>query len=143
MNYVSPEVVVGNRMFFYYSGWKKGHDAKDNEAAIGLATLPLDRFVAIKPQKRRGSLTTKPFVVEGEQLQVNANASGGELRIAVLTEQGDPVPCYDTASCEPITTDELQASVNWGDRSLKALKGKTIRLRFQLEQAELFAFQVQ
>ncbi|MDA1052163.1 MAG: hypothetical protein O3C40_17025 [Planctomycetota bacterium] len=139
----APEVVVGDRMFFYYAGWKKDHGPKDNEAAIGLATLPRDRFVAIKPQKRRGSLTTKPFVVEGEQLQINANASGGELRIEVLTEPGDPAPGYDAASCEPITTDELQVSVNWGDRSLKALKGKTIRLRCQLDQAELFAFQVQ
>lgn len=142
MVYVSPEVVVGDRMFFYYSGWKKEHGAKDNEAAIGLATLPLDRFVAIQPQQRRGSLTTKRLVVKGEQLVINANATGGELRIEVLTENGELIPGYDAASCEPITTDELRVAVKWHDRSLKALKGKTIRLRFQIDRSRLFAFRV-
>lgn len=142
MNYVSPELVVGDRMLFYYSGWKKEHAAADNEASIGLATLPLDRFVALQPQNQRGSLTTKPFVVKGQQLQINADATDGELRVEVLSEQGDPIPHFDAASCEPIATDELRAVVKWRGQSFLQLQGKTIRLRIQLDRAKLFAFQV-
>lgn len=142
MNYVSPEVVSGDRMLFYYSGWKKEHGAKSNEAGIGLATLPLDRFVAVQPEQRRGSLTTKPFVLSGNRLRVNVDASGrGELRVAVLSLDGEPVPGFEAASCQAIRTNELRADVTWRDRSLSRLEGRKVRLQFLLDRAKLFAFQ--
>ena len=140
MNFVSPEVIVDDSIRFYYSGWKYGHGADRNEAAIGLAKLPIDRFVAIEPTQQRGWLTTKPFVVKGEQLIVNTDATDGELRVEVLSEDRAPIQGYDAADCEPIATDELRAPVRWSDRSMKQLQGKTIRLRFQLDGAKLFAF---
>jgi hypothetical protein len=142
MNFVSPEVVVGDRMLFYYSGWKKEHGASDNEAAIGLATLPLDRFVSMEPKMDSGSLTTKPFKLEGDRLLTNVETRGGELRIEVLNEDGDTIPGYEAASCVPITTDALRAEVQWRGESLKGLAGKRIRLRFHFTQANLFTFLV-
>jgi len=143
MNFVSPEIVAGDRMLFYYSGWKKEHSASDNEAAIGLATLPVDRFVAVEPIEQRGSLTTKPFTMKGEQLRVNADAADGELRVEVLDEQSRPISGCNAASCEPISADALRAEVKWRGGSLRELKGQKIHLRFQLTRAKLFAFQVQ
>ena len=142
MNYVSPEVVVGDKMMFYYSGWRKEHGASDNEAAIGLATLPLDRFVCMEPRKDSGSLTTKPFKLEGDQLLVNVEARGGELRIEILNDDGETITGYEAAMCVPITTDALRAGVQWRGESLKELSGKRVRLRFHLTRAKLFSFQV-
>ncbi len=142
MIYASPQVVVGDRMLFYYSGWKEEHAAAANEAAIGLATLPLDRFVSIEPVEHRGSLTTKPFVVEGERLVLNVDASGGELRVEVLEEEGEAIPGYDASSSNPISTDELRMDAKWRGGSFADLQGRRVRLRFHLTNAKLFAFQV-
>ena len=142
MNFVSPEVVVGDRMLFYYSGFRKEHGASDNQAAIGLATLPLDRFVSMEPRKDSGSLTTKPFKFEGDRLLVNVETHGGELRIEVLNDDGQTISGYDAASCVPITADGLRAEVQWRGKSLKGVSGKRIRLRFHLTRAKLFSFQV-
>ena len=142
MNYVSPQVVVGDRMLFYYSGWSKEHGASDNEAAIGLATLPLDRFVSMEPRKDSGSLTTKPFKFEGDQLLVNVETRGGALRIEVLDDDGKTILGYDAASCVPITAGALRAEAQWRGKLLKELSGKRIRLRFHLTRAKLFSFQV-
>jgi hypothetical protein len=108
-----------------------------------LATLPLDRFAALQPQKQHGWLVTKPFKATAEQLQVNADATQGALRVEVLTEQGELMGGFDAASCTPIQTDELRAVVRWHGRSFSSLLGKTIRLKFQLDRARLFAFQLQ
>ncbi len=142
MNFVSPEIVVGDRMLFFYSGWKKEHGAKENKAAIGLATLPLDRFVSMEPKKESGSLTTKVFKLEGEQLLINVESLGGELRVAVINESGESIRGYEAASCVPITTDALRAEVQWRDASLKRLSGTNVRLQFKLQRAKLFSFQV-
>ncbi len=129
-------------MLFYYSGWKKEHGASDNEAAIGLATLPLDRFVSIEPKIDSGSLTTKPFKFAGDKILVNVETHGGELRIEILNDEGKTIPGYEAASCVPLNTDALRAEVQWRDASLKKLAGKRIRLQFHLTHAKLFSFQV-
>ena len=140
MNFVSPEVIHGDRMLFYYSGWSQEHASSQNRASIGLATLPLDRFVSIEPKQQRGSLTTKPFVVRGNGLFVNVDASHGELRIEVLDEQGQVVPGYQESSCKPISSDEPRAEVKWRGKSWGDLAKRTICLRFRLVNASLFAF---
>ncbi len=38
--------------------------------------------------------------------------------------------------------DELRLQPNWNSKDLSALKGKTIRLKFYLENAKLYAFQI-
>ena len=89
-----------------------------------------------------GSLTTKPFKLEGDRLLTNVETRGGELRIEVLNEDGDTLPGYDAASFVPITTDALRAEAQWRGESLKGLAGKRIRLGFHLTRAKLFSFQV-
>ena len=142
MVYGAPELVVGDRLFFYYSGWSKEHGAEDNTASIGLATLPKDRFAAIEPEERRGSLTTKPFVVKGGALWINADASDGELRVDALDGHGKPIPGYTAEFCRPIRTDERDAEIIWRGRSFEGLRGRAIRLKFRLLRAKLFAFEV-
>jgi hypothetical protein len=142
MNYVSPEVVHGDRMLFYYSGWSKDHSAEHNAAAIGLATLPLDRFVSIEPKQKQGTLTTKPFAAKGKQLLVNVDASQGELRVEVLDEQSRVIPGFNVDSCGPISDDALRAKVKWDSETWAELEGRRVRLRFQLSKAKLFAFRM-
>ena len=99
-------------------------------------------MASMEPKKERGSLTTKVFKLEGEQLLINVDSLGGELRIAVINESGESIRGYEAASCVPITTDGLRAEVQWRDASLKRLSGTNVRLQFKLKRSKLFSFQV-
>jgi hypothetical protein len=81
-------------------------------------------------------IVTKPLRCTGDELRVNADAKGGSLRVAVLDAEG-----FDSTDCEPVTGDVTDKEIRWKDgKSLKTLKGRVIRLRFELRQAKLFAF---
>src|SRR5207248_3048840 len=90
-----PPLVVGDEIRFYYTGisgrhWSTYHKDKP-EHSVGLATLRLDGFVSVEA-KKEGTLTTRPLVFLGDTLVVNANASGGSLRVEALDSEGKPIP---------------------------------------------------
>jgi hypothetical protein len=69
----------------------------------------------------------------------------GEVALEILGPAGEPIPGFsgkDTALGRGI--DELRWSPTWGkaDR-LGEIMGKTIRLKFRLHDARLYAIQVQ
>ena len=83
---------------------------------------------------------TKPFELEGRELQVNVEAPRGELGIEVLDRDGKALPGY---SARHEKVDEIRLPAAWKDgRSLAALQGKVIRLRITLRDAKLYAFQI-
>jgi hypothetical protein len=77
----------------------------------------------------------------GSRLVVNADASEGELRVAVLDEGGAPLPGFAEADCTPLEADAVRHAVCWkGQHRLPA--DRAIRLRFHLNRARLFSFAV-
>ena len=65
-------------------------------------------------------------------MRVSADVRG-TLRVEVTGIDG-----YSLTDCEPLASD---ATVRWkGGKTLAALKGKTVQLRFQFDNATLFAF---
>jgi hypothetical protein len=86
-----------------------------------------------------GRVLTRPIPVKGD-LFVNAKAKG-EIRVEIRTALRDePLAGWTAEDCVPFSGDKLDAPIRWGDKSLKDLKGKLVRLRFQLDDATLFAF---
>ncbi|MBN2311033.1 MAG: hypothetical protein JXR94_18805, partial [Candidatus Hydrogenedentes bacterium] len=89
-----------------------------------------------------GSLTTVPVVFTGSRLEVNARTgTGGTLHVALLDAAGKPIPGYERS--DAITGDSLRHAVTWkgkGDVALAPLAGKPVALRFDMKDAELFAF---
>ena len=143
MNYVSPEGIVGRRMYFYYSGWKSTHGAPDNVAGIGLATLLLDRIVAVEPKRAQGTLTTRVLKIEGERLEINVDADKGRLLVEVLDETGQVLPGFEVDACRAISSDARRRRMKWDERKLKQLSGQRVRLRFHLSgECQLFAFRI-
>jgi len=139
-----------DRLLFYYDGWNVEHGqlvgtpTREGHAAIGLATLRLDGFVSVEPNRDQGTVTTKPFLLEGEALEVNADAAKGKLVVAVLAGDGTPIPGLAARDCRPITADGLRQRAAWGAAAkLAMLKGEMVRLRFYLSGgSRLYAFQV-
>ena len=82
---------------------------------------------------------TKPFTFTGEELEINyatsATSAAGSLRFELPDESGDAL-----ADSREIIGDQIARIVAWADgTSVKALAGKTIRLRVVLEDADLFS----
>ncbi len=143
----APSIVThGDQHWLYYTGWPNGHMRHPYLPAIGLATAPLDRFVYIEPWKKKeaGWIITKPFKLEGSQLELNADASEGSIAVEILNEDGDPLPGFARADCEPLAkVDGIRLHSRWKEKeSMRTIVGQTVRLKIHLDRTELFAFQV-
>jgi hypothetical protein len=87
---------------------------------------------------------TKPFRLDGTKLEVNADARGGALAVEVLDDYGKPLAGLSREQCRPLAdADGLCLPVTWeGQPGLAAHQGKVVRLKFYLEKAKLYAFQI-
>jgi hypothetical protein len=101
----------------------------------------LDGFVSLDAGQVAGTATTLPFIFLGNQLVLNINAEGA-VRIAITDESGKPYTGYDFVDCDPIKTDRVEHTVSWNGKSdIGLLTGKIIRLKFEMKNTKLYAFQ--
>jgi hypothetical protein len=90
----------------------------------------------------RGTVLTRPLTFTGSALTVNL-VSRGETRIEVQTPDGQPVRGFNLKDCAPVRGDYTGYTVSWKGANLAKLAGQPVRLRFELTDADLFAFQFQ
>ena len=135
-------VVVDDEIYLYYGGVEGPHTGRKfaqvkrtHAPAIGLATLRRDGFVSLEANDQPGAMLTKPIVVTGDHLHVNA-ASHGHLIAEVTDDIGAVLPGYTSL---PMVKDRTDAALRF-DRPLAALQGHTVRLRFHLKRANLFSY---
>ncbi len=81
-------------------------------------------------------------------LHINANASTnsiqGKVSVELLDSEGNVIPGYAMTDCQPIQTDSVKHVVHWkDDKSLNALAGQQVQLRFSLQSAELYSFWIE
>ena len=106
----------------------------------------LDGFVSLDAGDQTGWFQTRPITFEGQRLEINTAmlAPEGWLRVALLDARGDQLPEFTSSDCEPIRVDSTRHVVRWrGNPDLGKLAGQAIRLRVDMQQAKLFAFQFQ
>jgi hypothetical protein len=105
----------------------------------------LDGFVAVVPtrsDRTPGVMVTRPFTFTGDRLELNLDASGGSARMALLNEDGTPIEGFDLGDCQPLRENGTGLAVTWrSDRRLADLSGRPVRLKVELVDAKLFAFQ--
>ncbi len=138
----SQIVTYKDEHWIYYAGMSERHYSRGRDLKIALAKLRLDGFVCLRAGDEPGVVVTRPFKLEGGTLQVNIDASRGEVRVEVLDAEARPVPGFSGRDAKTHTgIDELRLAPRWGaGRDLSGLKGKVIRLRFELRNAKLYAF---
>src|SRR5205823_6491125 len=142
MTWMSGALPVGDETFFYYGGYARGHKvAAGTERQIGLARMKRDRYVAVTPAREAGTLRTPAVVVLGGRMTVNVEAGRGAVRVRLLTPDGEPMTDLGSADAKPVSGDVLAGEVRW-PTPLAALRGKTARFEFRLENASLFGFDV-
>lgn len=98
-------------------------------------------FASLHADYREGECVTRPFTFAGKRLRLNfATSAAGSVRVEVQDAQGNPLPGYALSDCPPLYGDELDTVAAWKSGSdLSALAGKPIRLRFVLQDADLYA----
>jgi hypothetical protein len=150
----APPIPVGDRLYIYYRGTARRHnkvakefdpriapDQDPGTMAIGLATVRRDGFASLDASFDGGTVTTGVLSLGGSALSVNVKADYGEVRVAVLREDGEAVEGFAEEDCAPLHTDSVAARVRWkGGHSLEALAGRPVRLRFRLKNARLYSY---
>ena len=136
-------LLVGDEIWIYYTGYSGLHWATRRRerqgGVIGLARLRRDGFVSIDAGE--GTVTTRPFEMNGNQLIVNADAALGSLKVAVLGANGKALDGFSIDESDTITGDNIRHVITWqGNRDLRHFKGKTIALQFHLDRTKLYSF---
>ncbi len=108
-------------------------------------SLRLDGFTSVHASMKGGDLITRPFSFEGAKLCVNfATSAAGSMRVEVLTAEGQPVQGFTLKESADLFGDSVDRTVTWNQRAnVGSLQGKSVRLRFQLKDADLYSFQFQ
>lgn len=118
-------LVVGDLLYFYYSGRRLTEGYWDGDAATGLATLRRDGFASLDADTDGGLVVTRPLRFSDEYLFVNVAAPGGQLRAALSTPEGKQIEGFSLAESIPVTTDSTKIQLRWKTTdTMKALVGK-------------------
>jgi hypothetical protein len=132
-----PPILKDGRLMIFHGGSTQLHIGRKRHCLPCLAWLRVDGFAGYEPGPGgKGRVTTQPLLGVGEPLRLSADAQGGTIRVAVLGEDG-----FELDRCQPVTGNVSDAEVGWqGGKSFAALKGKIVRLQFELDVARLYAF---
>ena len=143
-------IVRNNELWFYYAGLKYRAFSRADEAtksylyssAVCMARLRMDGFVSLRGGVEWGSVLTKPLVVEEKHLHVNVDAWRGRVRAEILdASDGRAIPGFTQEDSVPAIIDSIDHRLKWKDQAdLLPLLGKTVRIRFSVWRADLYAF---
>jgi len=145
-------VRVGDELWLYYNVYDGDHliwnrdgtlfdkQRPSRTGRVALATMRWDGYVSLDAGEETGQLVTKLLRFEGDKLWVNLDASKGALKAELQDEKGKVIPGFALEDCQPAKENGINLSVSWQKGKLGKLAGRTIRVRFELENASLFAF---
>jgi hypothetical protein len=111
-------------------------------AHIARYALRVDGFASLHAGSAGGELATRPLRFQGNELEINYSTSAaGGIRVEVQDGSGTPMPGFALEDAREIIGDQVERVVGWkSGTDLRALAGKTVRLRFVLKDADLFSF---
>ena len=129
---------------------------------IALYTQKHNRYVSLRAGNQKTVLITKPLNFSGKMLQLNVDASRGQVRVAIAS--ADPVPTlggstlstaphlaeerpldgFKFEDCIPVRANSTEHSVKFkSGTTLEGLIGRKVRLLFEMVDADLYGFRVQ
>ncbi len=111
-------------------------------SALRRYRLRIDGFVSVQGPMAGGQLVTRPVVFEGKRLVLNfATSAAGGIRVQLEDARSRPIPGFTLADCDVLFGDTLERPVVWRSGSdVSRLAGSPIRIRFELRDADLYAF---
>ena len=103
-------------------------------------TIRLDGFVSINA-KKQGQFVTHPIIFDGNNLVLNYSTSAaGFIKVEIQDIDGKPIKNYSINDCVEIYGDSIEEKVRWNNGDdVSKLKGKPVRLRFVMNDADLYS----
>ncbi len=103
-------------------------------------TLRLDGFVSAHAGYKPGELITKPITFSGNSLELNFSTSAaGSLKVELLDESGKAIPNFSLSDSPLLVGDAIERRMEW-KADLANLQGKTVKLRFVMQECDLYAY---
>jgi hypothetical protein len=95
---------------------------------------------ALADSAAEGEAVTRPIKFTGKSLVLNYRTGrSGSVRVELQDEKGQPISPFTSDACL-LRGDDQKAKVSWSENSdLTQLAGKPMRVRFILQNAELFS----
>ena len=90
-------------------------------------------------------MVTRPLRFSGRELGVNYSTSaGGSLRVEIQDAEGRSLPGFELADCRSLVGDAIERTVTWAKGSdVNSIANKPVRLRFMMNDADLYALRFQ
>ncbi|MCM8789232.1 MAG: hypothetical protein NC907_05525 [Candidatus Omnitrophica bacterium] len=100
-------------------------------------TIRLDGFVSVHARDKTGYFITHPIIFDGDKLILNYSTSAaGFIKVEILDEEGKLMEPY-TAELYGDSTDQ---EVVWNSQNnLTQVRGKPVRLKFTMKDADLYS----
>ncbi len=137
-------LVVGDRIFIYYSGLSgEAPNGPDMYAggATGVAFLRRDGFASMDAGEATGTLTTRKLRFSGRHLFVNLDAPNGGLQAEILDAGGNVIPPFTRDNSPTLTSNSTSQQLVWkGAPDMSQLAGTDVRLRFYVNHGRLYSF---
>ncbi|MFO1437675.1 MAG: hypothetical protein U1F81_05085 [Verrucomicrobiaceae bacterium] len=136
-------VFVGDELWMYYTAATTPHGglAPEKEQSIALAKWRVDGLASMQAKDKPGSIETHDFIPQGTHLSVNADFGKGRLMVEVLDADGKTVPGFEKEASMIENQDAVKLPIRWkNSASLPA--GIPIRLRFHLQNGDLFSYRI-
>ena len=139
----NQSVVVGDEVWIYYTAITTTHGGyvPKKRITIARASWRLDGWVSLDAGAGGGTVETTDLRGRGDLLQVNADASRGELTVELADASGAPLPGYRHEDCDPIRENDVHHIVRWGDGH-RLPEQRLYRVRFRFRDASLFSYSI-
>jgi hypothetical protein len=105
-------------------------------------TLRLDGFVSLHAPAAGGELLTRAITFTGRTLSLNFSSSAaGGVRVELQDPDGRRLPGFALRDCDELFGDSVDRTVSWRGRTdLSELRGRPVRLRFAVRDADLYSY---
>jgi hypothetical protein len=105
---------------------------------IGRATWRLHGFASLDAGPTGGQVVTQPLLISGGKLLINADASRGRLRMALMEVDGREVPGFGLGDFDVLQTNATRAEARWKTgRDIPA--DRPIRVVIELSNTRLYS----
>ena len=134
----STWVNMGEETWVYYTALTTSHGAPVplKRSSIGRAEWRRHGFVSLDAGDQ-GRVETKPLRL-GSGLVINADALGGEIRVALLEADGSPIAGLSPTDCEPLHENATRWAPHWRTGTAVPLD-RAVRVTLWMKQAQLYS----
>ncbi len=117
-------------------------DYGQTNARLERMVLRTDGFSSVHAPYEGAEMITRTLRFSGSVLVINyATSAAGSLRVEIQDSGGNPIAGFSADDAVRIIGDQIERVVSWkGGSDLSRIAGKPVRLRFVMNDADLYSF---